>query len=130
MMTTLHHRLLPMIAFAGVVGAASVATAQSSNDLHVLKLAGERGWRIECEFERADDKPLRVRKRGRGDVETIAVRGATGGACDYVVEADHYGDLKITYTVNDDFPPNCPFATEAGQCIGRFSPGADGGFSF
>ncbi|RFB04095.1 hypothetical protein [Parvularcula marina] len=113
--------------FAASVFTTSAASASADNAIFVLKLSGDRGWSVECEIERHEDDPLTIRKKGRGDIETISTRGVSGGSCSYAAPGN--GELKIIFS-NDGQPDQCPFEVEYDQCVGRFSNGSKGSFDF
>lgn len=118
-----------VIAIASLVGTAfaNPAAAQSMNGLVIIKVSGDRGWKVECTFERPDDSPVKKRARGNGDVKTFAVRGASGGECVYT--GPRRGVMQVRFT-DENNKEKCPFSWVADQCVGQFEAGAEGSFKF
>lgn len=115
-------------AFAAIVCAMTATAADASGHLVALELSGGRGWEMVCTFTRSEGESRELRRAGRGDVETIALRDVTGGSCNYSVPADARDGLKVVYRLDKDLPASCPFTVRYGQCVATFAPGAQGEF--
>ena len=122
-----------MLKKTAILSAAALFSLQAApasavqNGLLILKMSGSRGWTISCEFDREDDTAIKKSARGRGDVETFAVRDVTGGRCEY--EGPRRGELRIRFD-DENNPDACPLTKVAGECIRLVSAGRSGEFSF
>ncbi len=129
-METAMNRLLPRPraqAFAAALLFFAFSPAHAARDLVIVEMSGDRGWVVECSFERTDDDPIEKRARGRGRVARFAVRDAAGGVCTYTAPDD--GELKITFTDERDADA-CPLSAASEGCVLRAQDGAAGDFSF
>jgi hypothetical protein len=94
----------------------------------VLKFSGDYGWSVDCRFEQGDGDTIRRTAKGRGDVETFAVKSVANGSCDYKVS--DRGPLSVTFENQND-PDACPFDVgDARMCKVRFTTGHEGTFRF
>ncbi|MFN0024027.1 MAG: hypothetical protein ACKVS5_09010 [Parvularculaceae bacterium] len=116
-----------LCAMSAAMAIAATAAASPTGGSVILKASGDRGWTLDCTFQRGDASPLTRKARGRGKVETIAVKGATAGACEY--SGPGRGAFQIRF-VDENAVDDCPFVRIEDACIGRFEAGASGTFSF
>ncbi|MEL6258899.1 MAG: hypothetical protein AAFQ67_07580 [Pseudomonadota bacterium] len=111
-----------LLALSGTGLGVSAQTTVEGEDL-IIRLSGDRGWKIECELEKEGGGALEPRARGRGRSSTgsIVGRNVVGGAC--AAEAGR-GDLRLTI-VDEMGHFVCPFGepTDDGLCIGRVGEG-------
>lgn len=114
-------------AMSAALMVATPSVASASGGSVILKASGDRGWTLDCTFQRGDASPLTRKARGRGKVETIAVKGATAGACAY--SGPNRGAFQIRF-VDKNSADNCPFERVEEVCIGSFRAGSNGTFSF
>ncbi|MGF1545240.1 MAG: hypothetical protein ACFB00_12210 [Parvularculaceae bacterium] len=117
---------------SSVLGISCLAVAAPTSvlaaaDLAVVSLSGDRGWTVECAFDRADDAPIVKRARGRGGVVRLSARDSTSGRCDYEAPAD--GVLRMRFE-NEAAPDACPWAATDGACVAVFRNGDAGAFDF
>ncbi|MEL6360889.1 MAG: hypothetical protein AAFR21_07365 [Pseudomonadota bacterium] len=121
-------RILLMAGLVALFAFPPSVHALSVNKLVVIKMSGDRGWSVDCTFQREGDDPIEKSARGRGRVVTFAVEKVTGGSCDYVGPSRR-GELKISFT-DENRPSYCPLAQEAGLCVTRAGVGETGSFDF
>lgn len=110
-----------------IIGLASAPAPAAENGLLILKMSGSRGWTISCVFEREDGTSIEKSARGRGDVETFALRNVESDRCEYV--GPRRGELRIRFE-DENNPDSCPLTLVSGECIRIVGDGRSGGFSF
>ncbi len=110
-----------------ILGLNASSASAFENGLLILKMSGGRGWTMSCVFDREDGSSMEKSARGRGRVETFAVRDVTAGACDYA--GPRRGELRIRFQ-DENNPENCPLTVVSGECLRIVGSDRSGGFSF
>ncbi len=113
------------------IAAAFLASVSSANAapgaVVVIKASGDRGWTLDCSFERLRGSPIRKSAGGGNRLGAVAVRGVRSGRCEYATSES--GALTLRFLDEGD-TEKCPLARVEDHCLRTVAPAEKGSFDF
>lgn len=117
----------PVIAIAAAILASAAGANAAPGAVVVIKASGERGWTLDCSFERFRGSPIRKAAGGGTRLGSVAVRGVRSGRCDYAASGN--GALTLRF-IDEGDSEKCPLARIEDHCLRTVAPEEKGSFDF